>query len=87
MNNAAYWVPVEEELARRRDVRAPFVATMEYGGGIVRGDDVQVVVADAQRGFDLWLVDGGTVPGAARVTTTATGTAGPRTPHAGPLRR
>ena len=40
MNNAAYWCAVEEELARRRDLRAPLRAEVEFRTGIDPGDDV-----------------------------------------------
>ena len=37
VNNANYWVPVEEELARRRDVRAPLRAEVEHRDAIEQG--------------------------------------------------
>ncbi|MCI0346955.1 MAG: thioesterase, partial [Chloroflexi bacterium] len=59
VNNAAYWVVVEEELARRRDLRAPLRAEIEYRDGIDPGDAVDVRVDDGADGsLRLWLVSG-----------------------------
>jgi acyl-ACP thioesterase len=68
VNNAAYWEAVEEELARRRDLRPPFEATLEFVREIGRDDDVSVVVDDADDRLDVWLVGDGGVHAAARVT-------------------
>jgi acyl-ACP thioesterase len=57
VNNANYWVPVEEELARRRDVRAPLRAEVEHRDAIEQGALVDVYVRDGPCMFDLWLVD------------------------------
>ena len=43
MNNAAYWAAVEEELRRRRDLRAPLRAEVEFRVAIEPGDDVRIV--------------------------------------------
>ncbi len=55
VNNAAYWAPVEEELARRRasDVS---LAEIEFRAGLDRGDDVELLIADRDDGFACWLV-------------------------------
>jgi acyl-ACP thioesterase len=59
VNNAAYWLPAEEHLAGRSDLRAPLRAEIEYREGVVRGDDVGVVTADDETGFlQWWVVDG-----------------------------
>lgn len=62
MNNAAYWAVVEEELVRRRDLRAPMRAEMEFRAAIEPGDDVRLVTVDGEGDGDgdgdlrLWLV-------------------------------
>ena len=61
MNNAAYWCVVEEELARRRDLRAPLRAEIEFRDGIDPDDDVGVVVQDGEGELRLWLVRDDTV--------------------------
>jgi acyl-ACP thioesterase len=59
VNNAAYWHAVEEELARRRDLRAPLRAELEHRGafdvGATRAD---VVVRDEARRIALWMRNG-----------------------------
>jgi acyl-ACP thioesterase len=47
MNNAAYWVPVEEWLAARPGARAPMHVTLEHHGEIRPGDAVEVLAEDA----------------------------------------
>jgi acyl-ACP thioesterase len=65
MNNAAYWSAVEEELARRRDLRAPLRAELEFRGGIDPGDAVDVVVQDGEGDVRVWLTrSGGTLASA-----------------------
>ena len=59
VNNAVSWVPVEEELATRPDLRAPLRVSVEHPAPIDPGAEPEVAVADADGGFDLWiLVDG-----------------------------
>jgi acyl-ACP thioesterase len=55
VNNAAYWAPVEEELARRgaSHVRR---AEIEFRAGLDRGDDVELLISDRDGGFACWLV-------------------------------
>ncbi len=69
VNNAAYWVVVEEELARRRDLRAPLRAELEHRGAVDVGDDeVEVVVASATDGIACWMHNGvGNLVATARV--------------------
>src|SRR5688572_18174715 len=43
VNNAAYWEAVEEELAPRRDLRAPLRAELEHHRAVERHDDVRLV--------------------------------------------
>jgi acyl-ACP thioesterase len=54
VNNAASWVMVEEALARRRDLAAPYRAELEYRAAIERDDDVMVVIRDGDGVLDLW---------------------------------
>jgi acyl-ACP thioesterase len=55
MNNANYWQVVEEELARRRDLRAPLRAEMEHRDGLLPGSTPTLRVADRPDGIDLWI--------------------------------
>jgi hypothetical protein len=61
---------VEEELARRRDVRAPFKAVLEYGAGIDKGQRAELIVVDADDEVSLWLEADGKLAAAARVQCT-----------------
>jgi acyl-ACP thioesterase len=73
VNSAAYWVPVEEVLADRRDLRAPLRAEMEYRGGLERDAAPRVVVDDrGAAGMALWIVDGGRLAATATVSPLAT---------------
>lgn len=56
MNNAAYWNPVEDELARRRDLRAPVRAELEYRVGIEPRHAARLIVDDEPHAVSLWLV-------------------------------
>jgi acyl-ACP thioesterase len=68
VNNAVYWVPVEEALALRRDLRAPLRAEVEHRAALERGADARVAVADrGPAGIDLWITDGERVAASARV--------------------
>jgi acyl-ACP thioesterase len=59
VNNAAYWLPVEEHLAGRKDLHAPLRAEIEYREGVVRGESVAIATDDGEGGFlQWWLVDG-----------------------------
>jgi len=58
VNNAAYWAPVEEELARRGRPRVTH-AEIEFRAGLDAGEIVDIALADVERGFACWLsVDG-----------------------------
>jgi acyl-ACP thioesterase len=57
VNNAVYWVVVEEELARRRELRAPLRAELEHREPVEPGADVEVLVEDRDGGSALWLRD------------------------------
>jgi acyl-ACP thioesterase len=56
MNNAVYWAAVEEELRRRRDVRAPMRAELEFRTAVEPGDAVELVTDDGRQDLQLWLV-------------------------------
>jgi acyl-ACP thioesterase len=56
VNNAAYWEIVEEHLARRRDLRAPLRAELEFRTAIEVGQAVHVAVEDADGSLRGWLV-------------------------------
>jgi acyl-ACP thioesterase len=60
VNNAAYWLTVEEHLGGRTELREPPLrAEIEYREGVVRDDAVTVVTADDEAGFlQWWVVDG-----------------------------
>jgi len=57
VNNAVHWQVVEEHLARRRDLRAPLRAEVEYRGAIEREHEVGVVaMAEPDGSLALWVV-------------------------------
>ncbi len=63
VNNAIYWVPVEEVLANRPDLlSAPVRAEVEFPAPIDRGDSVELVIDERADGFGAWLVSA-TTPG------------------------
>jgi acyl-ACP thioesterase len=69
MNNAAYWAVVEEELGRRRDLRAPLRAEVEFRNAVELGHQVGVITEAIDDGVAIWLVgDGGAVHASARLT-------------------
>jgi acyl-ACP thioesterase len=55
VNNSVYWAMVEEQLARRRDVRAPLTITLEHHDAIDLGTTVLVAIADDEAGFEMWI--------------------------------
>jgi acyl-ACP thioesterase len=67
VNNAAYWIAVEEELGRRRDVRAPLTAELEYRAPIEPGSQVQIATEDGDDGIDMWFLGRSVVYATARV--------------------
>ena len=59
LNNAVYWVAVEEQLQRRRELRWPLRAEIEHRAGVLLDDVVRWVVADGDDGSVTgWLVRG-----------------------------
>ena len=73
VNNAAYWVPVEEVLARRRDLRAPLRAELEYCLPIEPGDRVEVVTVEGGDELAMWLVGPGGTYASATVRRAGSG--------------
>jgi acyl-ACP thioesterase len=67
MNNAAYWNAVEQELVRRRDLRAPMRAEMEHRAGLEPRHAARLVVDDEPLALSLWLVGEPGVFASARV--------------------
>lgn len=59
VNNAVYWAVVEECF----DLRAPTTVTVEYRGGVDRGQQAEIVVD----GHELWLLADGDVAASGRV--------------------
>lgn len=58
VNNAAYWAPVEDELARRGRPRVAW-AELEFRSGLDAGDEVELLAADHEGGVAMWMcVDG-----------------------------
>jgi acyl-ACP thioesterase len=56
INNAAYWIIVEEELGRRRDLRAPLRAEVEHRDAIEPVEPVEVAVSDGDDGtLSIWI--------------------------------
>jgi acyl-ACP thioesterase len=60
VNNAAYWAPAEEELARRGRPRVSR-AEVEFRAGVDEGEHVELAVDDRHDGFAIWWCAGGTV--------------------------
>ena len=67
VNNAVSWIPAEEALVQRRDLRAPLRVTLEHPGPIDPGDEPRVAVADVDDGYDLWVTVDGEARSSARV--------------------
>jgi acyl-ACP thioesterase len=58
VNNAAYWAPIEDELAHRGTPRVTR-AEIEFRTGLELDDPVEFLVTDTEAGFAAWLtVDG-----------------------------
>jgi acyl-ACP thioesterase len=55
VNNAVYWEAVEEELARRRELRAPLRAELEHRAPIEPGAAVEVAIVEGPGAAALWL--------------------------------
>jgi acyl-ACP thioesterase len=66
VNNAAYWAPVEEVLARRGGARVT-AAEIEFRDGIDAGEPVAVATVDTLDGFATWFMVSGDVRASALV--------------------
>lgn len=66
VNNAAYWAAVEEVLAAHRDHPAhpsqgtPVRAVLEFGSGIDRDAQVELLVRRDDKQLDIWFTEDGT---------------------------
>ena len=60
VNNAVYWEAVEEELARRRELRAPLRAELEHRAPIEPGASVEVAIVEGPGAAALWLREAAT---------------------------
>ena len=67
MNNAAYWAAVEQELSRRRDLRPPMLAEVEFRVSIEPDDAVEIHWCDSDDRLEMWMVVGSTVKATALV--------------------
>jgi acyl-ACP thioesterase len=67
VNNAVFWIPVEEEVARAG--ARPHRAELECRGALDVDDPVDVVVTPDRESFWLWLLVGDEVRASARVWT------------------
>ena len=56
LNNASYWVAVEEELSRRTDLRWPLRAEVEHRTGLEARHAARLIVIDEPDSLNLWLV-------------------------------
>jgi acyl-ACP thioesterase len=68
VNNAAYWAVLEEELARRRELRGELRAEMEFAGGVERAPSVELAVTDGEDSISAWFLVDGTPQASGRVT-------------------
>jgi acyl-ACP thioesterase len=66
VNNAAYWIAVEELIARRPTLRVA-AAEIEFRAGVLPGEDVDLVVEDSAHGFMCWFLVGEEVRASAAV--------------------
>ncbi len=71
VNNSVYWAIVEEHLALRRDLRAPFTVTLEHHDAIEPDSEVAVMVSDTDAGFDLWIRSSERIAAVVRATRSA----------------
>ena len=68
VNNAVYWAIVEEHLARRPDLWAPFSVEVEHRNAVERDHEIDVIArAGSDGGLSLWVVDDDAVYASASV--------------------
>lgn len=65
VNNTALWMPVEDELARRRLV--PHFAEVEFREPVAADDEVELVTLPDAEGLRLWITAGGDTRASAHV--------------------
>jgi acyl-ACP thioesterase len=70
MNNAAYWSAVEQELSRRRDLRPPMLAEVEFRVSIEPDDAVEIHACETDDALEMWMVVDSTVKATAVVALT-----------------
>jgi acyl-ACP thioesterase len=68
VNNAVYWVAVEEELARR-DLRAPVRAELEHRQALEVDHGADVIAVDEGDTLSVWIVEGDAVHASAVVVS------------------
>ncbi len=74
VNNALYWVPVEDYLADAGRGRKFVGATIEFGAGIDPGDECDLVVEEVENELAVWFVVGDSVRASIRAETRSSGT-------------
>jgi acyl-ACP thioesterase len=57
VNNAAYWAPVEDELARRGRPRVEW-AELEFRDGLDSRDEVETLIEEREGGLAMWMCVG-----------------------------
>lgn len=69
VNNAAYWEPIEDELASRagEDHRVATGGEMEFRAGIDADDEVELAIAHDPAALSMWFLSGGEVRASARL--------------------
>lgn len=67
VNNTALWMPIEDELARRRIV--PRFAEVEFRRPVAADDEVELVTEPASDSLRLWITAGGDARASAHVLT------------------
>lgn len=69
VNNAIYWVPIEDYLENVGRGRRVIGATIEFGSGIDPGDECDIVVDEADDELVVWFLVGDNVRASIRAVT------------------
>ncbi len=69
VNNAIYWVPIEDYLEGAGHDRRVIGTTIEFGSGIDPGDECDVVIDEAEDELAVWFVVGESVRASIRAVT------------------
>ena len=72
VNNAIYWVPIEDYLEGSGRGRRVIAATIEFGSGIDPGDQCDLVVDETGDELAVWFVVGDSVRASIRAVTVPT---------------